>query len=189
MPNETCDHWNNLIIDRLADELSESDAILVEQHLSECRECAAKERTLRALVDSIRTVEEYGVDPAMEERLALAFRAHQGRGRPSDRTRRAPDRERRSLGFLPGLLLRPIPVYATLVLIVGACLSGAWLERGSGPAGPEIVARPHAEGGSLAERGDSSGSAQRAVGARISRFVVTPSDAVCLVGVLGADTL
>jgi len=205
----SCDLWRGLIVDRLADELAENEAVLLEQHLAECVDCAAEEHRLRHLLRSYASQEEYTTAPSIEERLLEHMRART-REDGSLRAEAAPrpaDGDRRWWKRLPNLFLRPIPAYVAMVLIAGAALTGLWFGRG-GEARPESgrAAEPGRSAPQAPIRGtgpeerfaradhpssdlSSTGNRRESRYPGPMRFVTTPSDAVSLAEVTSPDTL
>ncbi len=104
-----CDTWRRMIIDRLADELDEEDAVGLEQHLAECADCLRESERLRATLAAAARPTGWRTDTAMEEKLLGAMRT--GGDRPAAR-----DTGRR----WTTLLRFPMPSYATVALIVVA---------------------------------------------------------------------
>jgi hypothetical protein len=215
MSTRRCAGWQEMIIDRLADELADVDSILLEQHIQECPSCASEERSVRALYERVRATGEEipaGISQEIHERLLREFRALRGdpvsapwrategtsraAAEVSKRRKGAAERIQRGRpgaiipGFIPGFLGRPIPVYGALALVVGACVAGAWFGRIDARRGetPSPIEGVSGVSGSIAERGDSSGSGRWPM-SPITRFIVTPSDAIALIGALGNDTL
>ncbi len=61
--------WQAMIIDRLANELGEEDAVLLEQHLSDCESCMREARTLAGVMQKASGPVEWAADQALEARL------------------------------------------------------------------------------------------------------------------------
>jgi anti-sigma factor RsiW len=188
MSNRRCDEWEGAIVDRLVGELPEGEAILLEQHLSECPACTRREEALRTLIEAAGSPGAFSVNPALEEDLLR--RLHDGQEESRGRSRSpGPQRFGSAWSRFPRLLLRPIPVYVALILLAAACLSGVWVGR-SGEGGRFVGSLP--PGSPAVEpvaRQDSLVPGHAGPTRRNGGFVATPSDALCLVGVLGSDTL
>ncbi len=78
-----CSEFESLLIDRATGELSEADKGLVEQHLIECRGCAAEadglEKMLSAIALRPRSAEERAAVASMAQRTGLAWRRSERR--------------------------------------------------------------------------------------------------------------
>lgn len=78
-----CPEFESLLIDRATGDLSEEDKALVEQHLLECRSCAAEadgwEKILSAAALRPRSAEERAAVAAMAQRTGLAWRRSERR--------------------------------------------------------------------------------------------------------------
>jgi anti-sigma factor RsiW len=78
-----CSEFESLLIDRAIGELSEADKGLVEQHLIECRGCAAEadglEKMLSAIALRPRSAEERAAVASMAQRTGLAWRRSERR--------------------------------------------------------------------------------------------------------------
>jgi anti-sigma factor RsiW len=177
---KSCEQWSEAIIDRLADELSEAEAIRLEQHLSDCPSCAAREGEYRRVVAAMAGGGLSSIDPGSEDRLLRELRALSSETRRRDRSGAGGLRQR------VHFLLRPIPVYAALALVLGACLSGAWLGRETGPGSIRGESRRAISTLTVPEDSSASAAERRTW---VSGFVGTPSDAVSVLGTLGHDTL
>ncbi|MBD3236439.1 MAG: hypothetical protein GF330_07035 [Candidatus Eisenbacteria bacterium] len=118
----SCDSWRRKIIDRIADELPEREAIELEQHLADCADCAAEAQRLERLLEATAPREEWIADARIEDRLLRHMRSNRARPSLLVRWRAA--------------WLRPLPAYSLIVLGVIAIAGGFWLgqlsETGSG---------------------------------------------------------
>src|SRR5712692_7105492 len=78
-----CPEFESLLIDRATGDLSEADKALVEQHLIECRSCAAEadgfEKILSAIALRPRSAEERAAVASMAQRTGLAWRRRERR--------------------------------------------------------------------------------------------------------------
>jgi anti-sigma factor RsiW len=112
-----CTGWTEQLIDHLAGELEETEAILVEQHLAECADCRGEAREMERILAAQASGEEWCPDPALADSLWRRSRVV----RPS-----RSQGERRSLFRF---VLRPLPAYAALLLMVAALAAGILMGR------------------------------------------------------------
>jgi len=133
--------WQAMIIDRLADELSEEDAVLLEQHLGECESCMREAQVLTGVLRTAAEAEEWQPNPALEARLAAALHDLQAGaglqmatgvdpGAPTVRSAVPPAPRRGWLASLANLGFRPLPFYAAAALVLVAAAAGFWTGRG-----------------------------------------------------------
>lgn len=191
MTDRRCEQWREAIVDGAVHELPEEKAILLEQHLGECPECDRLAASTRDMLtrwsESATLADASAIDPAAEAALLRRvrdrarngeFAATAGQGRGTDSVWRK----------ISWMTLRPIPAYAALIMIVASCIAGVWAtsrreDDRSMPAGsPPSAAAP-------AEPRDLPDPARKEQAPRDRAFTVTPSDALCLIGSLGSDTL
>jgi anti-sigma factor RsiW len=66
-----CDTRKETLIDLLAGELSEEEAVVVEQHLAECRACRAEMNALALMTHPFLSEESWQPDAAMADRILL----------------------------------------------------------------------------------------------------------------------
>jgi hypothetical protein len=120
--------WQAMIIDRLANELGEEDAVLLEQHLSDCESCMREARTLAGVLTKASGPMEWTADPVLEERLLAALGP-----RPAEAHRGglAASADRPSLlAALAGIRLRPsFSVGTAIALVLIAAAAGFWTGR------------------------------------------------------------
>lgn len=191
MSDRRCSEWREAILDHVANELPVEDAILLEQHLSECDACNRRAEGLRRLiaesVSAAGPAEEFEVGPAFEEALFRRIRAEESN--EGGVTVDARSRKHRSVWRrIPWLALRPVPAYAVAILVVTSCLLGIWsTTRHDDGRRASTISQPSATDPSL--RRDILEPPAEARDSRKGGFVVTPSDALCLIGSLGSDTL
>lgn len=156
----TCDMRKETLIDLLAGELSEEDAVRVEQHLAECRACRAETTALALVTHPFLSEEPWQPDAAMADRI-LQWVPPEGRSASpapcapvlaagaSDHAfvspvvqppvssvvragARSPIRAR-SLWSVPlAWFTRPLPSYATLAVALLALVAGLLLGGGAG---------------------------------------------------------
>jgi anti-sigma factor RsiW len=78
-----CPEFESLLIDRAAGDLSEADKPVVEQHLIECRSCAAEADELEKMLSDValrpRSAEERAAVSSMAQRTGLAWRRSERR--------------------------------------------------------------------------------------------------------------
>ena len=135
-----CRRWTEALIDHLAGELPEEEAVLLEQHLAECETCRREERSLSGILasppeavgspqaDGCRPATETmpagqatdpaGAEPAWMRRVLASGAAASARGPGS--------------GGFPLVLSwfrRPLPAYAVVLLLLLAAGVGLWLGR------------------------------------------------------------
>jgi hypothetical protein len=152
----SCDRWQSFIIDRLADELEEDDAIMLEQHLADCAACAGEERRLRLILQCAKEeraaiadgeaecmpdVTQHAAGAAMEERLVAILREQRQAAAREGIARR--DAEAAGLGRPPSgeraagfrsrnplrILITPVPALAALALVCIAAFGGLWFGK------------------------------------------------------------
>lgn len=133
-----CEPYREMLIDHIADELTEEDRILLEQHLAECTDCAAEEKQLRAAIEATTPADAGEVRPETEAALMTAFRerattpatghGEQESASGSQRTGNLWQRIRRSGSFIR-MLRHPMPSYATVLLLFAAIATGFWMGR------------------------------------------------------------
>jgi hypothetical protein len=191
MPNRRCEEWHGAILDDVVDELPDEDAILLEQHLGECQACGLLMERTRAMLDgwseSAAPSQEFSANPVLEEELlrrVRVFERRAGIATPGKRPQMPEPLWRR----ISWMTLRPIPAYAVAILIVASCLLGIWATATRDherfvPAGHLPTA---ADPGT---REDIPGPTPERRAPHDRSFTVTPSDALCLIGSLGSDTL
>jgi hypothetical protein len=127
-----------MIIDRLADELGEDDAVYLEQHLADCAACRADARELSALLSATRASEGSVSDAAMENRLVGEMRRRYPQGGGRDRAPAPLLQRARTTGWarlltpLMTLITRPLPGYAAFSLVLIAVTGGFWLGKSGG---------------------------------------------------------
>ncbi|MCK4412412.1 MAG: zf-HC2 domain-containing protein [Candidatus Eisenbacteria sp.] len=194
-----CEQWRDIIVDLLAGELDEEQAIQAEQHIAECDACAEEERLLRATLSAAAPPVEGIPSMRLRERVLETFRRHQPE--PAAAIAATP-----SLGGrLRHLLARPLPTYAAASLAVLALLAGLWLAGPGGivpgslapgidrqtapgagfdggsssPDPPGWISAPSDTGGAETPRGENLAiHLPRASRTLETRFVSTPSDAI-----------
>jgi len=141
-----CGRWPEMLIDRLTDELTEEDSILLEQHLTTCHRCREDERRLRRLVEP-RERDEWRPDRLWEERMRARMASmlqaekrapdsRRSQREPGDRRAQGGTRPRESrsiLTFLPALLRRSLPTYAAAALALITAAGGLWAGRALPP--------------------------------------------------------
>ncbi len=186
MSARRCEEWQEAILDRLVNELPDGEAILLEQHLSECAECSRQERSLRALIEGMGPLEAFPMSRASEEDLLRRIRSRDAQERIRARGA-APRSAGPAWGRISRIVLRPIPAYVAVILLVASCLV-VWVEgRKESEQSVSSTSRPSAPAPAL--RRSPLESPREGRTPRNEGFVVTPSDALCLVGILGSDTL
>ncbi len=129
-----CDKWQEKIIDRVADELSEQETVILEQHLAQCRYCLEKETQIKRFVNP--GSEEYQAipHPALEEKLVKQMReiypAESNLNLINNAGRKTTDRDEIS-SDLPDLITslkllfrRAVPVYTLFLLVFSAAVIG-----------------------------------------------------------------
>jgi anti-sigma factor RsiW len=181
-----CDRqlWRERIIDHLAHELGEEDAVALEQHLAECPACAEEARRLSDAVEAAAPRREWTVDQRLESRLLTAARAQSRRrgGRPSW--------THRIEASLAAFARRPFPAYAIVPLLVFTLASGVWLGRSTGREGGSVPSGLSPSTAlsrtSTAHRSTIAPDHARQAG---QRFEVTPSDAIALATAVEHDSL
>lgn len=211
-----CEPYREMLIDHIADELAEEEKILLEQHLAECSGCTAEERQLRRAIEATTPADVGEVHPATETSLLATFREHaappseHGKQDSEIGRKRAENlwqKIRRSGSFLRALR-RPMPSYATVLLLFAAIAAGFWmgpsdqpgsLQRGSNEPIRPAIHQPIRDTDALEDAlavvripdddslARSSGSFRQDRSAL--RFATTPSDAMELVWVTLRDTL
>ncbi|MBU1701127.1 MAG: zf-HC2 domain-containing protein [Candidatus Eisenbacteria bacterium] len=134
-----CEKWRDLIIDRLADELGEEDAVLLEQHLADCADCTKEEQRLSRLLHAVLPREEWPEKSAIEDRLAAVLRQRTAAWAPAASAPAGSSalRRRISQGAQQFLLLfrQPMPIYAVFSLVLLAVTTGFWIGHASVPDG------------------------------------------------------
>ena len=212
-----CEPYRDMLIDHIADELTEEERILLEQHLAECTDCAAEEHRLRRTVEATTPGEIGEVRPATETHLLAAFRERAaalapGHGKQASasgrqRTGNLWQRITRS-GFALHILRRPVPSYAAVLLLIAAITTGFWMGRSnrtdSLPRGSHEPVRPAIrqlvpdtdalEDALAVVRIPGDDSLDQASGSlwgerSAVRFATTPSDAIGLERLTLRDTL
>jgi hypothetical protein len=191
-----CETWATLILDRVADELGEDEAVRLEQHLAQCEDCAREERRVRGLLGAAVPRKEWTPDPSMEERLLGEMRKSASRERsprPSEaRTSGRGAAAKTRWAALRDLLRHRVPIYAAAAALVIAVGSGFLL--GSATREP-ATQRPGWTAPSRvtpAERGQEPAADQRESYAALGRgfrtdravFATTPADAFSWAGVI-----
>lgn len=186
-----CTEWKAMLIDHLAGELSEEDAVLLEQHLAECRACRREAEAMNHLYKSA-TAERVAVgDRGLEDRLVAALR------------REHAPAPRRSWWALFAALRQPIPSQAMVVVACVCLVAGFWFGRlepevGLAPTGTEqAMLIPQAAGeDSLAQRAVSAVESKLALVSggvegllQGPAFVATYSDAIRFPGSVWRDSL
>lgn len=174
----SCEAWQEKIIDRIADELHDSEAIRLEQHLAECPACTSELERLQQLLEAAVPREEWAGDSGLEERLVAEMRT----------LHRRPDSAERWRTFWQ----RPLPAYSLVVMALIALVGGFWM--GQTPRSDPQSAAPSAgsaptiippaispTGQAIAEESVALATAlpERSAAARSTRarFVAVPSDA------------
>lgn len=191
MTDRRCEQWREAIVDGAVHELPEEEAILLEQHLGECPECDRLAASTRDMLtrwsESATRADAFAVDPAAEAALLRRVRDRARNGEFA-----APSAQRRKLDSIwrriSWMTLRPIPAYAAVVMIIASCIAGVWATSRHGhgrsaPVGNSPSAAAPAEPRTLPD------PARKEHAPRDRAFTVTPSDALCLIGSLGSDTL
>ncbi len=126
--------WSPMIIDRLADELDEERAILLEQHLVECSSCKTEDRELRHLLGAAGPIENGTAGPGLLASLLPEVR----------RNRQAvSESPRAAIGFF-GRLRFSFPAYAAVLLALGTAAAGFWIGRSHSPTQVEKPTTPTA---------------------------------------------
>ena len=122
-----CTRWFELLIDRLAGELAEDEAALLEQHLARCAHCRREEKRIAALLAAPASD---GWSPGAEWPRRILDQAHRMR------THEGPARDPRSVAAsalfrarVAGLFRRAVPVYAVLAIAVFCAVGGIWAGR------------------------------------------------------------
>jgi len=164
----SCEAWREAIIDRLAGELSEEQAIQLEQHLAECPECTVEARRLAEVLASALPCAEWVADPRIEARLVGEMRRQRASARAG------------SVRHGWRSLLAPrVPTYATLGVALLCVVIGIQVgqrHRGDG-ADRQTERAPGVSPGNarraLIHPGDARGSLPLADG-----FATTPLDAI-----------
>jgi hypothetical protein len=133
-----CENWDEMLIDRVAGELREEDAVLLEQHLAECRDCLEEHLRLSEMLASQRESEAWIASPELLPRLLASMREPTPRPSVSRRASRfAGIRTGTSPAWtIRSIFLRPLPTYAAAGLIVFAVGAGIFIGRSAGPEGP-----------------------------------------------------
>lgn len=133
-----CDGWREMIIDRLADELSEEDCVLLEQHLGNCESCRREEGELSKILAFASLGRDWSPQTAMETRLCGELR----RIRPASDSKMddAASAETMPMPWshrfrnrLSALVRRPLPSYAVMLTVVVGGILGFWLGRSATP--------------------------------------------------------
>jgi anti-sigma factor RsiW len=156
----SCESWQEAILDRVAGEASEEQAIAVEQHLAECAACAAEAQRLTRLLRAAAPREECAADAGMEERLAEEMRR-----------RAAPP----PLAGWTVLWRWRVPAYAVLaVALLGVAV------------GTRVGRRPVPASAGWTEPAPSLASSESAP---VIRFATTPSDAIAAPRLSSPDSL
>jgi anti-sigma factor RsiW len=118
----SCHKWQEMIIDRIADELSESDAIILEQHLADCETCQVTYGSFKQLTTAAGRHEEWIPDEAMAARLSAQLNPQVRR--PARSAQKVSGGREQSFSFsatmIRWLLLRPVPSYAMMTALVCA---------------------------------------------------------------------
>ena len=176
--------WKEMLVDHLADELDEENAILLEQHLAECPACTEDQRRLRELCDAAAPRLEWRPGQHLEAGLIRRLRAVSGR--QSGNTPWV----RQSAALLGKLARRPLPAYAAVPLVLLALAGGLWLGNSGSPSLPPQSAPLPA--GSAATGRETNWVPAREDDSWFTleaEFAVTPSDAVALVWGIEPDSL
>ncbi len=206
--------WHEMIIDRLGDELSEEEAVALEQHLADCPACMAEAELLAGIHGALPPAEPWTPDPDREARLIAEMHALRGSAASRPQPRREPaaagDRRRHPHPRSPWIawFARPLPSYAAAALVMIAALGGflggrmdaADLTQGglSSVAAPPLVADTLATNGRLRDPATSTlrpsavfAEATSDAPLRMMEigFVPVASDAVGLPGSVLADSL
>jgi anti-sigma factor RsiW len=156
----SCESCRDRLVDRLAGELSEEDAVLLNQHLAECAACSREEEQLRQLFAAARAGDSWRESGGLRGSLLEALEREASLRRTSGgRAFQVP--------AVLALARRPVSIYAALGLLVAGLASGFWLGRSrahrEAPATP--MSAPEAPWG---------GTALAASGP----FTVAPGDAI-----------
>lgn len=184
----SCEGWNEKIIDRLAGELPDDEAILLEQHLAECPSCSGEERRLHEIVAAAVGAEPWregeGLRPALRAELR-ALRGHDASGAPRSEagTSRAPFTGLRARILAP--LARPVAAYAAIALVVLGAAFGFWM--GDRTASSRARANPIAPARSVPGGESRVGETGALLATR--NFAVTPADAIPVTSGTLADSL
>jgi hypothetical protein len=200
-----------MIIDRLADELGEEDAVLLEQHIAECRACAAEERRLGRLLQASVPREEWPEDSGLENRLASALQGLAAAAPVSAaiNAKRLPV-PHRIVHWLRHFLKpvgRPVPAYAVLSLTLVGITAGFWIGQASIPdnmaglnQGPAWVVpndlpqgdtrggRPETQRGGAEQHFAQATLAYWPIDS-VTQFAQTPRDAISLAVAFQPDSL
>jgi len=212
-----CEPYTEMLIDHIADELTEEQRILLEQHFAECSGCVAEEHRLRTAIEATDPGDVGEARPATEACLLAAFRerataaasgcGEQESARGRRRTGNLWQRITHS-GFSVFSLRRSIPSYAAVPLFIAAIAAGFWagrsdrtssLPHGSHESVRPAIHQPNRDTDALEDAlavvripGDdslarSSGDFRQIRSA--VRFSTTPADAIGLERVTLRDTL
>jgi hypothetical protein len=194
-----------LLIDHLADELPEKQAVLLEQHLASCKACGDEARVLQRIAvrpqeggDPQRAVPEREsrllvetvIRSARERRFDRRIERRGARGFPSEGDPEAP----RVLRWIVSLR-RPLPSYAVLMLVLaaawGGMLVGRTTQRPPMNAQPAEIRTTPASEPAAAEPTSAapSGLAESLARRQSGGFVAVASDATGIDFAIPADSL
>jgi len=196
----SCEAWSGRIIDRLADELGEEDAIALEQHLADCPGCAAEETAVSRVLAAAGSPMEWVPGNRMEERLLDEL----GRLRPIQVAASGTFLGRRIPRPMKGS--RSVPAFAAATLAFLALAGGFWagsVERSfremvdptAGPHDAEIspkeTVRPLDGDGDGGGGGDGDVALARVQGwiTSVRGFSGTPADGVYICRAFFPDSL
>jgi anti-sigma factor RsiW len=121
--NVSCETWDEKIIETLAGELADDEAILLEQHLAECASCRREELALRSLAAATREGDAWRESPRLRATLVAELRSVTGRSKGA-RALDARGVEPGPLRRLMAALERPIAAYAAILLVVAGAGAG-----------------------------------------------------------------
>lgn len=182
-----CDRWQELLLDRLADDLSEDDAIRLEQHLVACPRCTAEENCLRRLWQAAA---DAGTHTESWDHLYPALRSAVAEGRHEGHRQRQGRTLSGRLTTWRGLIAGRIPAAAAAVLVLGALATGYGLGRGPARRGTDGPAteRRTAEPVDPVPTGSPAGRSQDTRETWV-RFAIAPADALPPLAGSWSDTL
>ncbi len=200
----SCRKWTDLLLDRWANELSEEEAILLEQHLADCEACRAEESRLTQGLAGVSCGTSYHPASDLARRTWERWKLENSLNRkPAEAPvaaaalREGPSRRRwiaahgspfelgseRTTNRLVAALFpftRRIPVYFTAVAAALAILLGIWMGRRSVEVSQGVRSLP-------------AGRPERLTPLEESRapfaFATTPGDAITVPRGSPRDTL
>jgi hypothetical protein len=127
-----------MLVDHIADELTEEEAILLEQHLAECAGCTEEERHLRQAIEATTPKLDSEIREGIENQLLAVLRERVSAAAPGG-GKENPGRVARGrvnlahrvsrLRSFVRMLRYPMPSYATVVLLIAAVATGFWMGR------------------------------------------------------------